>query len=152
MEKLLGRRAEAASRRSRRAHSEWNVESHGRSGGTPARRRSSETRFCISSAALLVNVTARIDSAGTPLAMSLAIRNVMARVLPVPAPARMRTGPSVLSAARRCSVFREWRKFCMSLEKKNGDTAMLADAERLRKFRKNGGQRFELTIMKKTGS
>jgi hypothetical protein len=40
----------------------------------------------------------------------------------------------------------------MSLEKKNGDTAMLADAERLRKFRKNGGQRFEVTIMKKTGS
>jgi hypothetical protein len=38
----------------------------------------------------------------------------------------------------------------MSLEKKNGDTAMLADAERLRKFRKNGGQRFKITIMKKT--
>ena len=37
----------------------------------------------------------------------------------------------------------------MSLEKKNGDPAMLADAERLCKFRKNGGQRFELQIMKK---
>jgi len=40
----------------------------------------------------------------------------------------------------------------MSLEKKNVDTAMLADAEGLRKFRKNGGQRFDVTIMKKTGS
>src|SRR5262249_60094034 len=33
------------------------------------------------------------------------MRKVMARVLPVPAPARMSRGPSVVSAARRCSGF-----------------------------------------------
>ena len=40
-------------------------------GGTAARRSRSLTRFCISSAALLVNVTARMESAETPLAMRL---------------------------------------------------------------------------------
>src|SRR5262249_10575829 len=34
----------------------------------------------------------------------------MARVLPVPAPARISTGPSVVSAARRCSGFSSSRR------------------------------------------
>src|SRR6201996_8500461 len=95
MAKSLGSWAAAASRRRRRAQREWNVESHGAAGGEPALGRKSETRGRISSAALLVKVTARMDSAGVPLAIRLAMRKVMARVLPVPAPARIRTGPSV---------------------------------------------------------
>src|SRR4029077_15124445 len=139
MEKYDGRPAEAASRRSKRAHNECNVESHGRSGGTPTRIRRSETRFCISSAALLVNVTARMDSAGTPRRIRLAMRKVMARVLPVPAPARMSNGPSVVSAARRCSGFKDSRKFCMNVSEKNCDMTMLADGERACKFRQKLG-------------
>src|SRR6267143_2506879 len=76
----------------------------------PARSSRSETRLRISSAALLVKVTARMDSAGTPLAIRLAIRNVMARVLPVPAPARISRGPSVVSTASRCSGFNSSRR------------------------------------------
>src|SRR5580704_6264968 len=113
MAKSLGRPAAAASRRRRRAQSEWKVESQGVAGGTPALRRRSATRVRISSAALLVNVTARMDSAGVPLAMRLAMRKVMARVLPVPAPARIKTGPSVVSAARRCSGLSWSRRFCI---------------------------------------
>src|SRR5271167_1147324 len=110
MAKSRGRPALAASRRRNRAHREWEVESQGWDGGNPARRRRSVTRVRISWAALLVNVTAKIDSAETPLAIMLAMRKVMARVLPVPAPARIRTGPSMVSAARRCSGFNSLRK------------------------------------------
>src|SRR4051812_17750516 len=39
----------------------------------------------------------------TPLITMLAVRWVIARVLPVPAPARMQTGPRSASAACRCS-------------------------------------------------
>src|SRR5260221_554337 len=46
--------------------------------------------------------------------MRCAIRNVMARVLPVPAPARISTGPSVVSAAARCSGFSSSRRVSMS--------------------------------------
>src|SRR5882757_5825333 len=41
-------------------------------------------------------------SAGTPLAIRFAMRCVIARVLPLPAPARISTGPSVVSTASRC--------------------------------------------------
>ena len=37
------------------------------------------------------------------------MRNVMTRVLPVPAPARMRTGPFSVSTASRCCGFNELR-------------------------------------------
>ena len=46
------------------------------------------TRSCISRAALLVNVTPRMFAGEIPRAAMCAMRNVMTRVLPVPAPAR----------------------------------------------------------------
>src|SRR5208337_718667 len=74
------------------------------------------TRSAISEAALLVKVMARIDSGITPIcSIRKAMRNVMTRVFPLPAPARMSTGPSVVSTASRCCGFnsskndkREW--------------------------------------------
>src|SRR4051812_34117189 len=60
-------------------------------------------RSFISPAALLVNVTARISSGGTCFSMmSHAMRCVMTRVFPEPAPARMHTGPSRWVAATSC--------------------------------------------------
>ncbi len=59
-------------------------------------------RCCISRAALLVKVTARIsDGHARRVKMMCARRLVSARVLPVPAPARSSTGPSVVSTASR---------------------------------------------------
>src|SRR5215471_5254815 len=67
---------------------------------------SESTRLAISDAALLVNVTARIESGCTPTpSIKCAIRYVMTRVLPLPAPARISTGPSVVSTASRCCGF-----------------------------------------------
>ena len=64
------------------------------------------TRCRISSAALLVKVTARISrSCARPEPTRCAMRWVMTRVLPEPAPARISTGPSVCSTAARCSGF-----------------------------------------------
>src|SRR4051812_26099823 len=60
------------------------------------------TRSCISRAALLVKVTARTLPGLTPFSIRCAIRKVMTRVLPVPAPARINTGPSVVWTAARC--------------------------------------------------
>jgi len=67
---------------------------------------SEATRSFISPAALFVNVTARTRSAGTPLRSRCAMRFVMTEVLPVPAPARTRTGPSVVSTAFFCWALR----------------------------------------------
>ena len=65
------------------------------------------TRSAISAEALLVKVTARMESGATPFSwISHAMRLVMTRVLPEPAPARMSSGPSVVSTAARCSGFR----------------------------------------------
>src|ERR1035438_3270830 len=66
-------------------------------------------RSCISRAALLVKVTARMLAGGTPLAMRWAMRNVMTRVLPVPAPARISSGPLRVSTAWRCWGLSEFR-------------------------------------------
>src|ERR1035438_203698 len=71
--------------------------------------RSRVTRSCISRAALLVKVTARMLAGGTPLAIRWAMRNVLAPVLPVPAPARIRTGPFNVSTACRCWGLSEFR-------------------------------------------
>src|SRR5690606_17036481 len=61
-------------------------------------------RSRISPAALLVKVTAKIRSAGTPSAsISRAIRAVSTRVLPEPAPASTSIGPWTCSTARRCA-------------------------------------------------
>ena len=51
------------------------------------------TRSRISLADLFVNVTARMFSGGMPSLIMWAMRAVIVRVLPVPAPARMSTGP-----------------------------------------------------------
>ena len=82
---------------------EWNV---------PAitSRPPSPTRLMIRSrssvAALFVNVTARMLHGATPLTPTrYAIRWASTRVLPEPAPARMRSGPSVVVTARACSGF-----------------------------------------------
>src|ERR1051326_4571178 len=94
----------SASRRSRRAERLWNVPIQ-----SPAGSRSSRvaTRSFISPAALLVNVTAKIRSARTPCSsISTAIRVVSTRVLPEPAPASTRSGPSTWATASRCSGFK----------------------------------------------
>src|ERR1051325_5014888 len=94
-----------------RTQSEWNVQMVGRSGFSsfPAPRSaprvlgtSSLTRSSISRAALLVKVTARMFPGAMPRAIMCAMRKVITRVLPVPAPARIRTGPLIVAAASRC--------------------------------------------------
>jgi hypothetical protein len=60
---------------------------------------SASTRRRISLAALFVNVIARIWYGRTPWLNSQAIRRVMTRVLPLPAPAKIRSGPSKWVAA-----------------------------------------------------
>ncbi len=85
----------------------WKVPTH-----IPAGSRSSSfrTRSRISPAALLVKVSARIESGATPNSSTrLATRVVSTRVLPEPAPASTRSGPSKCSAASRCSGLSVWR-------------------------------------------
>src|SRR5690554_3688029 len=60
----------------------------------------------ISLAALLVNVIAKISSAGIPLLIKLLTLAVNVIVLPVPAPATTKSGPSICSAASFCSLFK----------------------------------------------
>ena len=68
----------------------WNVRAV--TPGSPSARR----RSTISPAALSVNVTTSTWSAGTTsVAIAYAVRRLMTRVLPVPAPARIATGPLV---------------------------------------------------------
>src|SRR5437867_2867286 len=98
--------------RKMRAPSEWKVEMVTRLGlpslSCVLRPSSCVTRSFISRAALLVKVTARMFSARIPLSRIMcAMRQVITRVLPVPAPARMSTGPSVVLTARRCSGLSE---------------------------------------------
>ena len=79
-----------ASRRSSRAHSAWNVEIHICRQSTPS---SVSTRVRISSAALLVKVTARTRSGRRSRSLTRwAMRCAMTRVLPEPAPARISSG------------------------------------------------------------
>src|SRR4030095_7088450 len=66
-----------------------------------------ESRVSISFAALLVKVTARIDNGDAcPVARSHAIRVVSTRVLPLPAPARMRADACGSVTAASCSGLR----------------------------------------------
>src|SRR3546814_7890831 len=68
------------------------------------------TRSLISRAALLVKVTASIsDGHALRVAIRCANRAVSAAVLPVPAPARTSTGPSVVRTASRCGALRPRR-------------------------------------------
>ena len=71
----------------------------------PTARQQGRGPLRISRAALLVNVTERIRSGGVPLWISSAARNVITRVLPVPAPARTSSGPPIVRTASR------WRSF-----------------------------------------
>src|SRR5664280_1277157 len=97
-----------------RTQSEWKVQMVGRgsealASGVLGLGMSLRTRSCISRAALLVKVTARMFPGATPLAIRCAMRNVMTRVLPVPAPARINTGPFNVSTAWRCWGLSEFR-------------------------------------------
>ena len=74
-----------------REHAAWKVETHMRRATGPTR---SATRSCISPAALLVNVIARISNGDTSSSLTrYASRCVSTRVLPEPAPAMTSTGP-----------------------------------------------------------
>src|SRR4051812_35419007 len=70
-----------------------------------ASARSVWQRCIISRAARRVKLNAITRSAGIPLATSHAIRAVSAVVLPVPAPARIRSWSPAKVAAARCSSF-----------------------------------------------
>src|SRR5688572_24852513 len=67
-------------------------------------------RSRISPAALFVNVTARTADGGTPRDKRYAMRAVITRVLPVPAPASTSSGPSVVVTASRWAGFRDWSR------------------------------------------
>src|SRR6185295_12100995 len=91
------------SRRRTRTQKAWKVEIQLESATPP---RSASVRAFISPAALLVKVAARIWSEGTPRPRTRwAIRWVMTRVFPLPAPARISTGPSTARTASCCSGF-----------------------------------------------
>src|SRR6185503_1365197 len=105
---------------------EWNVEISGRGvsffesrprlgesrlGDTGPREalilvRSVVARSCISPAAFLVNVTARIRSGLMRLRIRAAMRYVTTRVFPVPAPARTSSGPLRVRTASSCGGFK----------------------------------------------
>ena len=72
--------------------SEWKVHTVGRA--RESSLISEPSRDSISRAALLVNVIAAIDSGAWPAPISPAILWVITRVLPLPAPAITRHGPS----------------------------------------------------------
>src|SRR5687768_52156 len=94
----------SASRRSSRAERLWKVPIQ-----SPVGSRSSRvaTRCFISAAALLVKVTAKIRSGGTPCSSSSTASRVMrTRVFPEPAPASTSSGPFRWATASRCSAFR----------------------------------------------
>src|SRR5581483_11867053 len=90
--------------RSWRRAAAWNVDARTPEASSAASRARSWP------AALSVNVTAMICARpNAPVATWCAMRRVIVVVLPVPAPARMQTGPRTASAARRCSRFRPAR-------------------------------------------
>ena len=87
-----------------RLHRPWNVPTH-----MPRVLIgvSADSRISISRAALLVNVTARIDSGlAWPVASSHAMRVVSTRVLPLPAPARISADACGSVTAASCSGLR----------------------------------------------
>src|SRR5687768_8478594 len=84
------------------AQMEWKVPIHIPAALPPA---CLSTRSFISRAALFVKVTARIREGGTPSRSSRAIRVVITRVLPDPAPAKTITGPPGWATASCCLGF-----------------------------------------------
>src|SRR5215210_7396228 len=96
------------SRRRMRTQAEWNVDTHILRATGPTR---AATRPFISSAALLVNVMARIWNGETPWSlMSHATRLVSTRVFPEPAPATISSGPPGWVTASRCTGLRLARR------------------------------------------
>ena len=65
------------------------------------------TLSCISCAAFLVKVIARIFSAGTPDSASFRIRSTRTAVLPLPGPAHTRRGPFTWFITFSCSLEKE---------------------------------------------
>src|ERR1035437_3678707 len=97
----------SASRRSMRTQNAWNVITHIARDVGPT---SFASRSRISPAALFVKVIARILCGGTPRSPTrLATRYVRTRVLPEPAPASSRSGPSVVVTASRWEGLRAMR-------------------------------------------
>ena len=88
----------------KRTPSEWNVLSHTRS--VRSRPMSGTMRSAISRAALLVKVTPRMLSGRAPRSISRAMRVVITRVFPEPAPANTSMGPWSCSTAARCAGLR----------------------------------------------
>ena len=91
-------------RRRMRTQSEWKVEISGCLGSFFP--RIAAERSFISSAALLVKVTARMRSGEMRWRISSAMRKVTTRVLPVPAPARTSSGPESVLTASFCGGLR----------------------------------------------
>ena len=89
-----------------RTHAAWNVQTHIAFTRGPT---SAATRCFISSAALLVNVMARIEDGGTPSSTRWAILWVRTRVLPEPAPATTSSGPPRWTTASSWSGLSEAR-------------------------------------------
>ena len=114
--------------RNRRAQKRWNVPTQ--TGGSPVSR---SMRRLISSAALLVKVRARICRPGTPCCSNQATRCVTTRVLPLPGPARISSGPSkCVTASRWASVnplsngsTEQYTSPCLRLLPKIAQTAIL---------------------------
>ena len=72
-------------------------------------------RSRISPAALLVKVMARIcEGQACPVSIMWAMRWIMVRVFPDPAPASINSGPSMVSAASRCRGFNPSNKLMYS--------------------------------------
>ena len=82
---------------------EWNVLTHISLAASPT---TVVTLSLISLAALFVKVIASIFHGLTPFAIRFAILTVSAPVFPEPAPARIRTGPSVFNTAFFCIGFK----------------------------------------------
>ena len=96
------------SRRRMRAPRAWKVPIHMPDVLPPS---STSMRPRISRAALLVNVTAQISCGRTSrVASTYAIRWVSTRVLPLPAPAKMSSGPSGAVTASRWASLRSVRR------------------------------------------
>src|SRR4051794_8015165 len=94
-----------------RRHSEWNVQMIGQGWSSRPKSRSGRPeifsiRCFISPAALFVKVIERIELAGMPWLIRYATRRVITRVLPLPAPAMISSGPSTCVTASRCASVR----------------------------------------------
>src|SRR6185295_12226814 len=103
--KLGSRPTRRAFRRMRRLAIAWNVPDHGKRTCFTASATMRCARRVISSAARREKVSSRMRSGAAPASSRCATRCASVFVLPVPAPARISSGPSPNVAASRCRVF-----------------------------------------------